>query len=230
MRPAGDKEQELMKICQRCGNQLPEGSGSCSGCGMLPAAVYIFAALNIILFLAVELTGGSENIGNMIRWGAVYGPRILEKKEYWRFLSAAFLHFGIAHISNNMLILFVMGPQLERVLGHLKFAVFYPVSAAAANVIAFFAAFSELEYRVSAGASGAIFAVSGGLLWAAIRNRGRAGTLSVRQILIFTALSMAYGLTGEDVDNTVHAAGFLIGFLLGIILYRKNSTGGSEAL
>ena len=176
--------------------------------------------MNILLFLIVELTGGSDDIGNMIRWGAVFGPRIVEKKEYWRFLSAAFLHFGIAHISNNMLVLFVLGPQLEQVMGHLKFALFYPVSAVAANVIAFFIQFSEMDYRVSAGASGAIFAVCGGLLWAALRNHGRAGTLAVRQILVFTVLSMAYGLTGEDVDNTVHIAGFVIGFLLSILLYR----------
>ena len=186
----------------------------------LPLAVYVFAAVIILLFLIVELTGGSDDIGNMIRWGAVFGPRIVEKKEYWRFLSAAFLHFGIAHISNNMLVLFVMGPQLERVLGHLKFALFYPVSAVAANIIAFFIQFSEMDYRVSAGASGAIFAVCGGLLWAALRNHGRAGTLAVRQILVFTVLSMAYGLTGEDVDNTVHIAGFVIGFLLSILLFR----------
>lgn len=51
----------------------------------------------------------------------MYGPRILEKKEYLRFLSAAFLHFGITLISNNMQVLFVQRPQLERVLGHLKF-------------------------------------------------------------------------------------------------------------
>ena len=191
---------------------------------VLPAAVYVFAALNILLFLIVELTGGSEDIGNMIRWGAVYGPRILEKKEYWRFLTAAFLHFGIAHISNNMLVLFVLGPQLEGALGHLKFALFYPVSAVVANIIAFFIQFSEMDYRVSAGASGAIFAICGGLLWAAIRNRGRAGTLAIRQILVFTVLSMVYGLTGEDVDNTVHIVGFVIGFLLSILLYRPEQT------
>lgn len=181
----------------------------------------LLMAVNIILFLLVEITGGSENVQNMIRWGAVYGPRIIEYREYWRFPAAAFLHFGIAHIANNMLILFVMGPHLERALGHLKYSVFYIVCAAAAGVGGFFISFSEIDYRVSAGASGAIFAISGGLLWAALRNRGRIGSLSIRQILIFACLSMAYGLTGADVDNAVHAAGFVSGFFLSIVLYRK---------
>ena len=48
-----------------------------------------------------------------------------------------------------------------------------------------------------------------------------AGT--VRQILIFACLSMAYGLTGENVDNEVHAAGFILGFLLSVILYRPQN-------
>ena len=179
-----------------------------------------FMAVNIILFLLVEFTGGSENIPNMIRWGAVYGPRIVNGREYWRFLVSAFLHFGIAHISNNMLILFVLGPHLERALGHVKYLVLYLAAAVGANALAFLWKYHMMDPSVSAGASGAIFAVSGGLLWAAVRNGGRIGELSVRQILIFACLSMAYGLTGENVDNEVHAAGFILGFLLSVILYR----------
>ena len=182
-----------------------------------------FMAVNIVLFLLVELTGGSENIRNMIRWGAVYGPRIVNGREYWRFLVSAFLHFGIAHISNNMLVLFVLGPHLERALGHVKYLVFYLAAAVGANALAFVWKYHVMDPGVSAGASGAVFAVSGGLLWAAVRNGGRVGELSVRQILIFACLSMAYGLTGENVDNAVHAAGFILGFLLSVILYRPRN-------
>ena len=74
-----------------------------------PFVTYFFMAVNIILFLLVEVTGGSENTQNMIRWGAVYGPRIVKYREYWRFLAAAFLHFGIAHIANNMATFYMMG-------------------------------------------------------------------------------------------------------------------------
>ena len=182
-----------------------------------------FMAVNIVLFLLVEITGGSENIQNMIRWGAVYGPRIVNGREYWRFLVSAFLHFGIAHISNNMLVLFVLGPHLERALGRVNYSVLYLASATGANGLAFLWKYHQMDPSVSAGASGAVFAVSGGLLWAAVRNGGRVGELSVRQILIFTCLSMAYGLTGENVDNAVHAAGFILGFLLSVILYRPRN-------
>ena len=182
-----------------------------------------FMAVNIVLFLLVELTGGSENIRNMIRWGAVYGPRIVNGREYWRFLVSAFLHFGIAHISNNMLVLFVLGPHLERALGHVKYTVFYLAAAVGANALAFVWKYHVMDPGVSAGASGAVFAVSGGLLWAAARNGGRVDELSARQILVFACLSMAYGLTGENVDNEVHLAGFILGILLSVVLYRPRN-------
>ena len=182
-----------------------------------------FMAVNIVLFRLVEITGGSENIPNMIRWGAVYGPRIVNGREYWRFLVSAFLHFGIAHISNNMLILFVLGPHLERALGHIKYFVLYLTAAVGANALAFLWKFHVMDPSVSAGASGAVFAVSGGLLWAAARNGGSVDELSARQILVFACLSMAYGLTGENVDNEVHLAGFILGILLSVVLYRPRN-------
>ena len=45
-----------------------------------------FMAVNIVLFLLVEITGGSENIQKMIRWGAGYGPRLVNGRAYWRAL------------------------------------------------------------------------------------------------------------------------------------------------
>ena len=49
--------------------------------------------LNIVCFFWVELHGSSENTEDMIRWGALYGPLVFQNQEYWRFLTAAFLHF-----------------------------------------------------------------------------------------------------------------------------------------
>ena len=59
-------------------------------------------ALNIVFFLWTEVNGSSEDIQNMYRWGAMYGPAITEDHEYWRLVTAAFLHFGISHIANNI--------------------------------------------------------------------------------------------------------------------------------
>ncbi len=179
------------------------------------------AAVNILMFLWVETHGSSNNIDAMIRWGAAYGPMILREGQYWRLLTAAFLHFGIEHIANNMLLLFLMGEQLEQALGHVKFLLHYLLCAIGSNAVSLYFEAGREDFSVGAGASGAVFGVIGGLLWAVIRNGGRLGELSTRQLLIFAGLSVYYGFTATNVDNVAHIAGFVIGFLLSAVLYRK---------
>ena len=178
--------------------------------------------INIVLFLFVETHGGSADTGVMVRYGALYWPRIERDLEYWRLLTAAFLHFGVEHLGNNMLLLFLLGDNLERALGSVKFLVLYLVSAVAANLVSVFTApEEELYHTVGAGASGAVFAVIGGLIWAIIRNKGQLEDLSVRQMLIFAALSVYYSAVSANVDNAAHLGGLAAGFLLSVLLYRR---------
>ena len=76
--------------------------------------------LNILYFLYLELTGSTEDAYFMLEHGAMYGPLILRGHEYYRLLTSIFMHFGIDHIVNNMLVLFVLGDNLERALGKVK--------------------------------------------------------------------------------------------------------------
>jgi len=181
-------------------------------------------ALNIVFFLWTEVNGSSEDIQNMYRWGAMYGPAITEDHEYWRLVTAAFLHFGISHIANNMFLLLLMGDRLERALGHVKYLILYLVSAVGANLFSMVLDLRldpETFYRtVSAGASGAVLGVIGGLLWAVVRNRGRLEDLSARQMMIFAGLSFYYGLTAAGVDSKAHFGGLVTGFVMCMFLYR----------
>ena len=74
---------------------------------------YLIAA-NVIYFLFVEWKGSTEDVECMLQWGAMFKPAIVEGKQYWRLFTAMFMHFGIRHLVNNMLILFVLGDNLER--------------------------------------------------------------------------------------------------------------------
>ena len=76
------------------------------------------------------------------------------------------------------------------------------------------------EYAVSAGASGAIFAVIGGLLWVVIRHKGKYESLTTRGMFFMIALCLYYGISTAGVDNWSHLGGLVIGFILSIILYR----------
>ena len=186
-------------------------------------------ALNIVFFLWTEVNGSSEDIQNMYRWGAMYGPAITEDHEYWRLVTAAFLHFGISHIANNMFLLLLMGDRLERALGHVKYLILYLAGAVGANLFSMILDLRldpETFYRtVSAGASGAVFGVIGGLLWAVVRNRGRLEDLSARQMMIFAGLSFYYGLTAAGVDSKAHFGGLVTGFVMCMFLYRPKRRG-----
>jgi rhomboid protease GluP len=75
------------------------------------------------------------------------------------------------------------------------------------------------DYAVSAGASGAVFAVIGGLLWIVIRHRGHYETLTTRGLLFMIALCLYYGISTAGIDNWSHLGGLASGFVLCVILY-----------
>ena len=178
-------------------------------------------AINVIYFLYLEIAGSSENTAFMISKGAMYAPLVLEEGQYYRLLTAVFMHFGINHIMNNMLVLFFLGDNLERALGRVKYLIFYLLCGVGANVISMMVNMSEYSYRVSAGASGAIFGVVGGLLYAVIVNRGQLEDLTTRQLGIIVLLTAYHGFTSQGIDNAAHIGGLLLGVILGIIFYRK---------
>lgn len=177
--------------------------------------------LNILYFLYLEIAGSSEDTLFMLRHGAMYAPLVLQEGEYYRLLTAVFMHFGISHIANNMLVLFVLGDNMERALGSVKYLIFYLLCGVGANVVSMVVGIHDPVPPVGAGASGAIFGVIGGLLYAVTVNRGRLEDLSTRQLVVMILFSLYFGFTSTGVDNVAHVAGLVIGIILAAILYRK---------
>ncbi len=177
--------------------------------------------LNILIFLLTEFTGSWEDVNHMLKWGAAGTLDIMQQHEYYRLFTAMFLHFGIQHLGNNMLVLLFIGDCLERNLGKIRYGLLYLLGGAGANLLSLFHELYSKEYVVSAGASGAVFAVIGGLLYIVIRNKGHIENFSSRQLLILAFLSLYHGLTSTGVNNIAHLGGLLCGFLLGILFYHK---------
>ena len=180
----------------------------------------LLIALNVLFFLYLEITGSSENVYFMYTKGAMSAPAVLEDGEYYRLLTAMFMHFGIRHIMNNMLVLFVLGDNLERALGHVKYLIFYLLCGIGSNWVSMMAHSTD-TMTVSAGASGAIFGVVGGLLYVVTANKGRLEDLSTRQLVIMIFFSLYLGYTSTGADNTAHLSGLVIGIVLAIILYHR---------
>ena len=175
--------------------------------------------LNTLIFLIVEFTGGSENGQHMLECGAAYAPLILEQGEWYRIFSSMFLHFGLPHLVNNMLVLFVMGQRLEPAVGRMRFLLIYLAGGIGGNIVSLCWDMHTGVFAVSAGASGAVFAVIGGMIYVIIRHKGRVADLTMRQMIIMAAFSLYFGFTSEGVDNAAHAGGMLCGFLVAVFIY-----------
>ncbi len=177
--------------------------------------------INVAVFFILTMFGDTEDAVFMLQHGAMYEPNIIEGHEYYRIFTCLFLHFGITHLLNNMVLLGALGWNLELEIGKVRFVIIYFASGIIGNIVSLFYDLTLEQPAVSAGASGAIFGLMGALLYVVIANRGRLGRLSGRGMLVMVILSLYFGLTSTGVDNLAHIGGLVSGFLLAVLLYRR---------
>lgn len=182
----------------------------------------VLAALNVIIFFILDIMGDTTDAVFMLGHGAMYPYAVLIDGQWYRLLTSAFLHFGFPHLVNNMVMLICLGSYLERALGKIKYIIFYLAAAVGSSLASLGIMLYTGNIAVSAGASGAIFGIIGALLYMLIRNRGRFADLTMMRFLLMIALSLYYGFSSTGVDNAAHVGGLVIGFVLGVILYRKD--------
>lgn len=184
--------------------------------------------INVLVFFLLSLRGDTESGYFMLQYGAMYEPQVTEGHEYYRLITSLFLHFGIQHLLNNMVMLGALGYQLENEIGRIKFLLIYFISGIGGNLCSLYWNVSHGEQVISAGASGAIFGLMGALLYIVAVNRGRLGRLSGRGMLIMVALSLYFGLTSSGVDNSAHIGGLICGILITVLLYRRKRMDHSQ--
>lgn len=175
----------------------------------------IFLLMNVLVYLAcVYIYQPTELAVN------VYA--ISEKRQYYRFLTSMFTHFGITHLLGNMVILIALGARIENIIGRLNYVIVYIVTGLAAAFASYINFFCNDIYDYSAGASGAIFGLLGVLVVIAFYNKGRVKDLSLMNMIILFILTLVDGLMSEGIYNVAHAAGFMAGILAGIVLLLVN--------
>ena len=192
-------------------------------------ATIALLAINIAIFLAMVASGVSwisPQTGQVLRWGADYGPYTLSG-QYWRLITSMFLHFGIIHIFGNMWCLWSLGQLAEKLLDSVSLFGLYLVTGIGASLLSL----SWDPMRVSAGASGAIFGIAGALI--SVLYFGRLGLqpASVRKLLgyvvRFALLNLLFGLQGH-IDNMAHLGGLVSGLLIGFFLARNFNAAREE--
>lgn len=174
--------------------------------------------INAVVFTILMVLGKTEDTMFILEHGAMYEPYIIESHEYYRLVTSMFLHFGIDHLINNMVMLGALGWNLELETGKIRFLLIYFISGIGGNICSLVLNQLKGAAVVSAGASGAIFGLMGALVCAAIQRRGYVGRLNRRGLIFMVVLSLYFGLTGSGIDNAAHIGGLVCGFLLQAIL------------
>lgn len=185
---------------------------------------YALVLLNSLVFgLEVQL-GGSEDLETLYRMGALVPENVLAG-EWWRLVSATFLHYGAVHLVANMIALLALGGFVERSLGAGKFLLAYGFCGVGSMAaIAALAIFNNIPDQLGVGASGAIMGLLG--VMAAILLKGwrqekaKIAAKRLRLVLLIVILQSIFDLITPQVSLIGHVSGFILGFLAGSVLFR----------
>jgi rhomboid protease GluP len=180
--------------------------------GFIPHARYttiIILLINFGLFVATSVYG--NNVGEnraLIAFGAKFRVAIFTYHQWWRLVTAGFLHGGIAHILMNSWVLFDLGAQVEEVYGTSRMIVFYFVS----TVCGFFLS-TLWNPGLSVGSSAGIFGLIGAMIALGVRHRSALGD-HIRGLYIRWAVyGLLFGLLPFfAIDNAAHVGGLAGGF------------------
>ena len=148
----------------------------------------------------------SDQIYNLF---ASYGP-FVKMGDYYRLLTAAFLHANIAHLIFNMYALWIIGMQLESFIGRWRYLVVYLFSAITGSLLSVIIT----PDAVSVGASGAIFGLLGALLYFGYHYRVYLGTVIKSQIIPLIVINLLLGFMVPGIDNAAHIGGLIGGALI----------------
>lgn len=184
-----------------------------------PTYSRILIGVNLIAFVLTIIYGylvygvwnGPEDIRVLIGMGAKFNPLIMEG-QYWRLLTAMFLHIGVFHLLVNLYALYALGPMVEGYFGHLRFLAIYFVGGLCGSLASY--AFSP---AVSAGASGAIFGLAGAITVYFLKYRdnfGRQGRAILQNMLVVIGINLVFGMTVPGIDNWGHIGGLVGGALV----------------
>ncbi len=174
---------------------------------------------NFLVFFLLHMWGDVSDGVFMAEHGAMTWEGIVEQREYYRLFTSTFLHFGMDHLVQNMLILWLTGARMERIMGGWRYLLLYCGSGVTASLCSLAFTLQGEPFTVSAGASGAVFGVMGGLLYFILRDflrkeRGRIQEIGLNGIVFMIIAALSYGFTTGGVDNAAHLGGVFAGFFL----------------
>lgn len=185
---------------------------------------YMLVAINLIVFFVLSVFGDTENADFMAKYGALNTADINHGFWYYQIITSIFLHFGVAHLMNNMFSLLIYGNYVEKHMNKFQYLFIYLGAGIIGSIVSAVYYYSfHITNTVCAGASGAIFGLLGAMLWLVIIHKGELDGLGWRQLLFLVFLSIYIGLADSSVGNAAHIGGFVGGILLSMIVLRNKN-------
>lgn len=179
----------------------------------LPIVSIVLVGINILLFLLCTFSGNLiYNIGKLDVWNTLLCG------EYYRVLSAMFLHADVQHLFNNMILVFFVGSMIEKELGHLVYGIAYFLCGIGGNVLSLLYKLQFEPGVSSIGASGAVFGLDGILLMLVLFSGRKLVDVTPVRLGGVILLSLYSGFDSSNIDNAAHVGGLVIGLVIGIIV------------
>jgi rhomboid protease GluP len=182
-----------------------------------PIITFALIGINLLVFIFGIGTNSTQELWAL---GAINGGWVFNDGEYYRLLTAMFLHGNAAHIFFNMYALYILGMSIEQMYGRWRFMAIYflggltgSVASAALNLT------GPTDFGV--GASGAVFALLGAQIlyfWRFREELGSYAQNALRQYMGLLAINVVLGLAAPNIDNTAHMGGLIGGAVLGFLL------------
>jgi len=187
---------------------------------------FILVLCGIWVFL--EYQGGSTEVNVLINYGALNVALILETHQYWRLLSALFLHIGFAHLAFNVFALYIFGSRLEKYVNSGTFIGIFIFAGLMGSVFSFLGNYIFGTNAVSAGSSGAIYGLLGAVLILSNASKQSIDGLNSYTMWLVFIFGIVYSIIDKNVDALAHVGGFVGGLLAGwpIVKLDKKRRGG----
>jgi rhomboid protease GluP len=174
----------------------------------------VLILINVAVYAFIATHGGPNQNDPYYIAGVLYGPAVLQDGQWYRVVTGAFLHGGLAHVSLNMIALYQLGLFVETLLGSWRMLAIYAISLLGGGLAVVY--FDPQNPTV--GASGAIFGLFGALLAIGLRL-GERGRSLIAQTVPILILNLVFTFAVPFISKAGHLGGLISGFLAGLVLF-----------
>ena len=180
--------------------------------------------VNVVVFAVMALKGNTQNTIYLYRCGGITPESLFEDHQVYRLFTSMFMHSGISHLVNNMIVLYFIGGTLEKYIGRVRYLIIYLLSGLLGGLISQIYYMAMAENVICVGASGAIFGAVGAMLTVVVVNHGRGENFTFPRLIIYVVLSIYLGFMSQGVSLSAHLGGLATGFFTALLLYRKRGS------